>query len=60
MPSKALSAYQAERDALLERIHMALQSDPRVVAAWVGGSVGAGTADELSDLDIWVVIEDSA
>ncbi len=36
----------------------ALRSDETVVAAWLGGSFGRGNADDLSDIDLWVVVED--
>lgn len=48
----------AEREALLQRATKALQADARVVAAWLVGSLGRGTEDVLSDLDLWVVIAD--
>ncbi len=52
------AAYRRERDDLLAQIVAALETDNRVVAAWLGGSLGGGTADDLSDLDLWVVVED--
>jgi predicted nucleotidyltransferase len=48
----------AERDALVERAVALLNDDPRVVAAWLYGSLGRGTQDELSDIDLWVVLRD--
>lgn len=45
-----------ERHALLAAIVDLLKSDRRVVAAWLGGSLGRGNADSLSDIDIYVVI----
>lgn len=52
--------YQAERDMLLQKITRQLESDGRVVAAWLFGSLGRGDADELSDIDLWVVVADEA
>ncbi|MBA3378560.1 MAG: nucleotidyltransferase domain-containing protein [Chloroflexia bacterium] len=52
------AAYCRERDCLLSWIVNALRSDETVVAAWLGGSFGRGNADDLSDIDLWVVVED--
>lgn len=40
------------------RLHVLLQSKDKIVAAWEGGSVATGFADEYSDLDLLVIIED--
>lgn len=48
-----------ERNALLQNITERLQSNPRVLAAWLFGSIGRGEQDALSDLDIFVVVEDA-
>lgn len=53
-----LKAYGAKRDQLLARIVQALENDSRVVAAWLTGSFAAGTADEWSDVDLCVAIQD--
>jgi predicted nucleotidyltransferase len=55
---EALAAYQVERDELLESLSDRLADDPRVEAAWLFGSLGRGTADELSDLDLFGVVRD--
>lgn len=47
-----------ERDLLLRRIEAVLAADERVVAAWLGGSLGRGTGDVWSDLDLWVTVAD--
>ncbi|MDQ3444426.1 MAG: nucleotidyltransferase domain-containing protein [Chloroflexota bacterium] len=52
------AAYCRERDCLLSWIVNALRSDETVVAAWLGGSFGRGNADDLSDIDLWVVVKD--
>jgi predicted nucleotidyltransferase len=49
----------AEREALLRRIVQQLTTDPRVVAAWLYGSVGRQEADGLSDLDVRLVVADA-
>ena len=36
----------------------ACQSDVRVVAAFLGGSHVAGTDDEYSDLDLYLIVRD--
>jgi predicted nucleotidyltransferase len=48
----------AERQALLVRAVTLLNNDERVVAAWLYGSLGRGTEDALSDIDLWVVVQD--
>jgi hypothetical protein len=48
------------RDALLERITAQLLADSRVVAAWLFGSLSRESADGLSDIDLWLVIDDEA
>src|SRR5687768_14238666 len=48
----------AGREALLREATILLESDARVVAAWLHGSLGRGTADEWSDIDLWVVVAD--
>lgn len=37
-----------------------LQGDPRIAAVWLAGSLGRGDADEWSDIDLFVVVEDDA
>src|SRR5262249_54511076 len=53
-----LTRYEQERDELLAQITVILEQDPRVVAAWLFGSLGRGEADPWSDLDVWVVVAD--
>ncbi|HLK60203.1 MAG TPA: nucleotidyltransferase domain-containing protein [Chthonomonadaceae bacterium] len=55
----SLQARRQERDALLERIVRCIQEDKRVVAAWLAGSLGRGEGDDLSDIDIWIVVADN-
>lgn len=54
------STYLDERNALLQKITSLLESDSRVGAAWLFGSLGRGDADALSDLDLCVVVSDDA
>ena len=54
----AWNTYRDERNELLKRSVERLTDDRRVAAAWLFGSLGRGDADQLSDIDVWVVIED--
>jgi predicted nucleotidyltransferase len=54
MPASAPAAHRAA----VARFTTACREDARVAAAFVGGSYAAGTADEHSDLDLYVVVED--
>jgi hypothetical protein len=53
-----LAELLTERTALLARLEQALCADARVTAAWLGGSMGRGDGDALSDLDIGLAIVD--
>lgn len=55
-----LRARRAERDALLARLTALLMDDARVVAAWLFGSLGREDADELSDIDLRVIVADDS
>jgi hypothetical protein len=48
------------RDGVLNTIRTAIEADERITAAWLAGSRGRGTADALSDIDIWLAVEDEA
>lgn len=60
MRGTRLARYVAAREALLERIVAALQSDERVVAGWLSGSFGRGEGDDWADYDLHVVVADEA
>ena len=51
-----LEAYRQSREVLLTSIITELSGDERCVAAWLTGSYARKDADEVSDLDITVVI----
>ena len=51
-----LTTRRQERDALLARAQTLLEQDERVVCAWLFGSLGRGSPDDLSDLDLFVVV----
>ena len=55
---QALLGRRAEREALLARITESLEADGRIAAAWLFGSMGRGEADNLSDLDLRVIVYD--
>lgn len=52
----SLKTYQQSREVLLTSIITELSSDERCAAAWLAGSYARNDADEVSDLDIRVVI----
>ncbi len=56
----ALREHRADRDALLASLMASWQSDKRIRAAYLWGSFGRGNADDLSDLDPWLVVTDDA
>jgi len=55
----ALRRHREDRDALLLSLTSSLKADPRVRAAWLWGSFGRGEADDLSDLDPWLIVSDA-
>ncbi|MEV6966177.1 nucleotidyltransferase domain-containing protein [Hamadaea sp. NPDC051192] len=46
------------RDELIDRLTAQLRADRRVQAAWLGGSLGRGAADQFSDVDLVVATDD--
>ena len=52
----SLESYRQSRDALLEQIASELSHDERFVAAWLTGSYGRNDADEVSDVDLRLVV----
>ncbi|MES2459343.1 MAG: hypothetical protein V4671_02080, partial [Armatimonadota bacterium] len=57
---EALAEHREDRAALLTSFCTSLQDDPRVYAVWLGGSFGREEADDLSDLDPFIVVDDRA
>lgn len=47
-------------DDLLSTIVDALRNNEDVESVWLAGSRGRGTADEFSDIDIWIALHDDA
>jgi len=54
------SVFIVARNAFIRRLSEVATSDGRIVACWLQGSLGDGTADELSDVDASLVVEDQA
>ena len=57
--SNELKAYRQSREVLLRQITENLSGDERFVAAWLSGSYGRNEADEVSDLDLSLVVAES-
>ena len=55
-----LNDYAAAREKLLHDIAAQLEGDHRIVAAWLTGSLGRGTGDAISDVDLTAVLTDEA
>lgn len=49
---------RVDRDTLLSRLTGLLRADERVRALWLSGSLGRGTGDAYSDLDLLAVVAD--
>ncbi len=56
----ALREHREDRTALLASLTASWQSDTRIRAALLWGSFGRGEADDLSDLDPWLLVADDA
>jgi hypothetical protein len=52
--------FEVRRDALIERIVTLFSSDPRFPAGWLEGSLADGSADSHSDIDLYLLVADSA
>lgn len=48
------------RAKLIDRFTAACREDRRIVAAFLGGSLAAGTADAVSDLDLYLITSDES
>jgi predicted nucleotidyltransferase len=56
---KSPEAYRQSRDTLLARIVAELSNDEHFAAAWLTGSYSRDNEDEVSDLDLTVVVAES-
>ena len=59
LPTSPDLAPDSPQFRLIESARAVLERDARVVAAWIGGSIAAGTADRWSDVDLRVAVEES-
>jgi hypothetical protein len=50
----------AAQMALIDRAREVAERDPRVLAAWIGGSLASGNSDEWSDVDLHLLVSDDA
>ena len=48
----------AEQQTLIDGVLRLLETEPRVEAAWLAGSLGAGAGDAFSDVDVLVLAAD--
>jgi len=55
---KSPEAYRQSREALLAKLVAELPNDERFAAAWLVGSCGRDDADEISDLDLNLVVKE--
>ena len=55
-----LRTHAEERGNLLESLTCSFEEDRRIRAAWLWGSSQRGEQDDLSDLDLWLLIQDDA
>ncbi|MCX6046378.1 MAG: nucleotidyltransferase domain-containing protein [Chloroflexi bacterium] len=53
-----MQTHQLARTALLQRAQAVVMQDARLRAAWLFGSLGRGDADELSDIDLFIIVAD--
>lgn len=58
MVNEQVAAYARQRELLLERISETLSADKRFPAAWLTGSFGRNEPDDVSDLDLTLVVTD--
>ncbi len=50
--------HSVDRRRIIETLAAALEAEPTVLAAWLGGSDATGRTDEFSDIDLQTVVED--
>jgi len=53
---RALREHATERSTILARLAASFQEDQHIRAAWLWGSFLRGDQDDLSDLDIWLLV----
>jgi predicted nucleotidyltransferase len=47
-----------QHEEMIQTLLQRFQQDPRVLAIWVGGSIGRGEGTPLSDLDFYIAVPD--
>jgi predicted nucleotidyltransferase len=52
------SLFVEARNLVVERLRQAAQADARIIACWLQGSLASGAADDLSDIDACVTVDD--
>src|SRR5580704_13824680 len=52
--------FEASRDATLAALNELAQTDPRIEALWLQGSLATGQADPFSDIDAYLAVRDAA
>ena len=58
--STSSSPALAHLEAFVDHASRTLESDDRILAAWLGGSLASGTADAYSDVDLRIAVADDA
>src|SRR5579859_265433 len=56
--SPLTAAFEQRREALVARLERLTREDERIAALWLQGSLAAGTADALSDVDAYLAVVD--
>lgn len=54
----SLAMRRTEREQMLRGVLKRLEADNRVSAVWLTGSMGRGTHDDLSDIDLRIIVPD--
>jgi hypothetical protein len=60
LSNRSIQEHQQQRDRLIADIVEKTYADRRFVAAWLTGSLGRGTADALSDVDLTLVVKNDS
>jgi predicted nucleotidyltransferase len=55
-----LEPIAARHEAVIARLTQAAANDERIAAAWLQGSRADGSADDFSDIDLYVALQDDA
>src|SRR3989442_14277091 len=49
-----------ERSLFIQKFEQIAREDPRVLSAFLGGSLADGTEDDFSDIDIYYILEEQS